>query len=206
MSEPNKTGYDTFTKLKTMNFDEISDAELIDAYVKGDSKAFHALESRYRKQLFAWLVSSLSNRGDAEDLYQDIWLKIIKKAESFKNVSFKAWMWKIARNRVIDFRRKKRPDLTLDATFGEDDRPLVERLESKDPSPAHRVEIDDMTQKVMLIVNQLPENQREVFLLRVQSHLSFNEIAESLQIPLNTALGRMHDAMKKVKKQLMEVI
>jgi len=189
-----------------MNFDAISDADLIKAYVNGDSKAFQALESRYRKQLFAWLVSTLSNRSDAEDLYQDIWLKIIKNADRFKNVSFKAWMWKIARNRVIDFRRKKQPDLTLDASFNEDDQPMVERLESKEIGPANRVESDDVTQKVMLIVADLPENQREVFLMRVESQLSFNEIAAALDIPLNTALGRMHDAMKKVKKQLMEVI
>ncbi len=189
-----------------MNLDEKSDAELIDAYVKGDSKAFYALEKRYRKALFAWLVSSLSNRSDAEDLYQDIWLKIIRNAESFKDVSFKAWLWKIARNRVIDFRRKKRPDLTLDTSLNEDDQPLVERLPSHETGPASRVESDDLTQKIIAIVDQLPEMQREIFLLRVQSHLSFNEIAESLNIPLNTALGRMHDAMNKVKKQLMEVI
>ncbi|MDA3927254.1 MAG: sigma-70 family RNA polymerase sigma factor [Kiritimatiellae bacterium] len=189
-----------------MDFDEISDAELIDFYVKGDSSAFAALESRYRKQLFAWLVSSLSNRSDAEDLYQDIWMKIIKKADSFKNVSFKAWMWKIARNRVIDFRRKKQPDLTLDTSFNEDAQPFVERLKSKETGPAKRFEIDEMTQKVFFIVGQLPDNQREVFLLRMESHLSFNEIATSLDIPLNTALGRMHDAIKKVKKKLLEVM
>lgn len=189
-----------------MNFDEMSDSELMGAYVKGASKAFYALESRYQRQLFAWLVSSLSNRSDAEDLYQDIWLKIIKNAVSFKDVSFKAWMWKIARNRVIDFRRKKRPDLTLDVTFNEDDQPLVDRIQSLDVGPATQVENDDLTQKVLTIVDQLPPAQREVFLLRVQAHLTFNEIAENLNIPLNTALGRMHDAMNKVKKQLMEVL
>lgn len=189
-----------------MNFDEMTDSELMSAYVQGASKAFYTLESRYRKQLFAWLVSSLSNRSDAEDLYQDIWLRIIKNAKGFKDVSFKAWMWKIARNRVIDFRRKKKPDLTLDSTFNEDDQPLVDRIQSLDPGPASQVETDDLTRRMLAIVDQLPEVQREVFLLRVQSHLSFSEIAESLDIPLNTALGRMHDAMNKVKKQLLEVI
>jgi len=189
-----------------MNFDDFSDAELIEAYVGGDVSAFQVLESRYRKQLFAWLVSSLSSRSDAEDIYQDIWLKIIKSSESFKNVSFKAWMWKIARNRVIDFRRKKRPDLLLDRSVNDDGLTMVERIKSKDVGPAHRVESDEITQRVMQIVDQLPEIQRDVFLMRVQSHMTFSQIAETLSIPLNTALGRMHDAMKKVKKQLMEVI
>lgn len=192
--------------MKAMEFNATRDAELLSAYLKGNANAFKVLEVRYRRALFAWLVSSLGNRSDAEDLYQDIWLKIVKKADTFKDVSFKAWMWKIARNRVIDFRRKKRPDLTLDSTFGEDDKPLVERLESNDSGPAYKVEMDDMTRKAMAIVDQLPEIQREVFLMRFQSHLSFKEIAVALDIPMNTALGRMHDAMKKVKKQLMEVM
>lgn len=189
-----------------MDLKATSDADLLSAYVKGNTDAFRTLEERYRRPLFAWLVSSLSNRSDAEDIYQDVWLKIIKKADTFKNVSFKAWLWKIARNRVIDFRRKKRPDLTLDATYREDDLPMVAKIESKGRGPAGNVEIDDMTQRVMMIVDQLPESQREVFLMRMQAHLSFKEISESLNIPINTALGRMHDALKKVKKQILEVL
>lgn len=183
-----------------------SDAQLLSDYLHGSAIAFRTLEARYRKLLFAWLVSQLGNRSDAEDIYQDVWLKIIKKAGTFKNVSFKAWLWTIARNRVIDFRRKKRPDLTLDATYSEDGQPMIERIESRERGPAVSVEIDDMSKKVMAIVDQLPEGQREVFLMRMQAHLSFKEISESLQIPINTALGRMHDALKKVKKQMMEVL
>ena len=189
-----------------MELNATSDAKLLSDYLQGSTIAFRTLEERYRKPLFAWLVNQLGNRSDAEDIYQDVWLKIIKKAESFKNVSFKAWLWTIARNRVIDFRRKKRPDLTLDATYSEDDQPMVERIESRERSPAGSVEIDDMTKKVMAIVDQLPEIQREVFLMRMQAHLSFKEISESLHIPINTALGRMHDALKKVKKQMTEVL
>ncbi len=189
-----------------MDLNETSDADLLSAYVKGNTIAFNTLEKRYRKPIFAWLVSQTSNRSDAEDIYQDLWLKIIKNAATFKNISFKAWLWTIARHRVIDFRRKKRPDLTLDATYRIDDQPLVERIESKLKGPASSVEIDDLAQKVMLVVDQLPANQREVFLMRMFAQLSFKEISESLQIPLNTALGRMHDALKKVKKQMMEML
>ncbi len=189
-----------------MDINAASDAELLNRYLQGEMHAFQTLESRYRARIFTWLVSSLGNRSDAEDLYQDIWLKVIKNAGSFKDLSFKAWLWKIARNRVIDFRRKKRPELILDAACGEDDHPLVDRIESAVSGPADTVETDDLTGRVMAIVGTLPENQREVFLMRVEGHISFNEIAEILEIPLNTALGRMHDAMRKVRNKLMEVI
>ena len=189
-----------------MDLNSTSDADLLSSYLDGDANAFRVLEQRYRKPLFAWLTTSLGNRSDAEDLYQDVWYKIIQKAESFKDVSFKAWIWKIARNKVIDFRRKNRPDLILDETASEDDQPMVEKLASADGGPAIHVETDDLTRKVLLIVGTLPDNQREVFLMRLQGHMSFNEIAEALEIPLNTALGRMHDAMKKIKKQMAEVI
>ena len=62
-----------------------SDAELLEAYLKGDTKAFQVLENRYRKALFAWLMSSLNSKADAEDLYQDVWIKIIRKAGSSYN-------------------------------------------------------------------------------------------------------------------------
>jgi RNA polymerase sigma-70 factor, ECF subfamily len=190
-----------------MDLNSLSDAELLQKYLQGEMSAFEALESRHRGPVFAWLVSSLGNRSDAEDLYQDLWFRVIKNADSFKDVSFKAWLWKIARNRVIDFRRKKRPELVLDASGGgDDDQPMVDRIASGVSAPADNVEMEDLTGRVMDAVKSLPESQREVFLMRMESHMSFNEISEILNIPLNTALGRMHDAMNKIRNKLKEVL
>ena len=180
----------------------LSDAELIARFSAGDSAAMDRLIGRYRQTLFSWLVGMTGNRADAEDLFQDIWVKIIRNAGRFSNVSFKAWMWKIARNVLIDFRRKRRAEVSLDAVDDEDDAPMVEQLVSPDASPAQRVELDDMTRRVMRAVAGLPAVQREVFLMRTQGNLSFAEIAETMGVPLNTALGRMHDAMNKLKKAL----
>ena len=180
----------------------LSDAELIARFSAGDSAAMDRLIGRYRQTLFSWLVGMTGNRADAEDLFQDIWVKIIRNAGRFSNVSFKSWMWKIARNVLIDFRRKRRAEVSLDAVDDEDDAPMVEQLVSPDASPAQRVELDDMTRRVMRAVAGLPAVQREVFLMRTQGNLSFAEIAETMGVPLNTALGRMHDAMNKLKKAL----
>jgi len=183
---------------------ETSDAELLRSFAKGNSEAMDLLVGRYRQALFSWLVGMTGNRTDAEDLYQEIWMRVIRHAERFNDVSFRAWLWKIARNLLIDFRRKRKPDISLDAVESEDATPLIDQLADRHAGPAHSAEIGDMAKRVMRAVAGLPEVQREVFLMRVEADLSFSEIAHTLKIPLNTALGRMHDAMTKLKRLLAE--
>lgn len=184
--------------------DSISDAALLAEFVRGNGSALDDLVARYRQALFSWLMGMTGNRADAEDLFQDIWFRVIRHAARFNDVSFKAWLWKIARNIVIDFRRKRKPDVSLDATEDENEQPLVNQLVATASGPAETVERGDLKDRVMRAVESLPPVQREVFLMRVQGNLSFSEIAAALEIPLNTALGRMHDAMTKLKKQLAE--
>ena len=179
--------------------EQISDADLLFAYSKGDVSAMDCLVGRYRQAFFSWFLGMTGSRADAEDLFQDLWIRVIKNAARFENVSFRAWMWQIARNLLIDFRRKKKPTVSLDAVESEDDQPMLEQLVSPAKGPAEDVEQADLARRAMRAVGQLPEIQREIFFMRVQGDLSFNEIAETLKIPLNTALGRMHDATTKLR-------
>lgn len=181
-----------------------SDASLLHAFTEGDAKAVDLLVGRYRQALFSWFVGMTGNHADAEDLFQELWFRVIRHAGRFNDVSFKAWLWKIARNLVIDFRRKKKPDVSLDAVEDEDDQPLVDQLTSGAKGPAEAVERDDLAKRVLKAVGALPHVQKEVFLMRVQGDLSFSDIAKTLNIPLNTALGRMHDATTKLKRLLAE--
>jgi RNA polymerase sigma-70 factor (ECF subfamily) len=202
---PIKRNANPFNRMKTvMTHSEASDAELLRAFSCGDAKSLDVLVERYRPALFSWFVGMTANRADAEDLFQDLWIRVMRHAGRFNDVSFKAWIWRIARNLLIDFRRKKKPDISLDAVESEDDQPLLDQLVSAEAGPAERSERSDLTRRVMRVVGTLPAVQREVLLLRVQADMPFSEIAELLGIPLNTALGRMHDATTKLKKALAE--
>jgi RNA polymerase sigma-70 factor (ECF subfamily) len=189
---------------QVMSDDATSDASLLLAFTNGDAAAVDLLVARYRPVLFSWFVGMTGNYADAEDLFQELWFRVIRHADRFNDVSFKAWLWKIARNLVIDFRRKKKPDVSLDAVDDEGNQPLMDQLTSSERGPADSAERNDMAKRVLAAVGTLPPIQREVFLMRVQGNCSFSEIAETLNIPLNTALGRMHDAMNKLKKRLSE--
>ena len=181
-----------------------SDADLLAAYAKGDVPCLDLLVERYRRALFSWFLGMTGSRSDAEDLFQDVWIRIIRNADRFKDVSFRAWMWQIARNLLIDFRRKRKPDISLDDVEDSEDQPLLDTLVAPDASPRDVVERVDLAKRAMQAVGKLPSVQREVFLMRVQGDLPFNEIAKVLKIPLNTALGRMHDATTRLKQLLMK--
>ena len=179
---------------------EISDAELLKAFSEGNACSLNKLIQRYKQPIFSWLLGMTGNHADAEDIYQDVWVRVIRHADRFHDHSFRAWLWQITRNLLIDFRRKRKADVSLDATVEDGATPLVDLLTDKGKNPAQTLEQTEMLQTVMRAVLALPELQREVFLMRVQGELSFSEIALTLKIPLNTALGRMHDAMEKLKK------
>jgi len=182
-----------------------SDAALLAEYVQGRVQSLDELVERYRKPLFSWFVGMTGSHSDAEDLFQDLWIRVIKNADRFKDVSFRAWMWQIARNLLIDFRRKKKCDFSLDEVSDEEDHPLLETLVAKGPTPQQDVERTDLARKAMQAVGQLPAVQREVFLMRVEGDIPFQEIAKILKVPLNTALGRMHDATTRLKQMLKEM-
>lgn len=184
--------------------EERSDADLLSAYSNGDVSAMDLLVARYRQSLFSWFLGMTGSRSDAEDLFQEVWIRIIRNADRFKDVSFRAWMWQIARNLLIDFRRKRKPDVSLDHVDDEEDHPLLETLIAPEATPREAVERNDLARRAMAAVGLLPAVQREVFLMRTQGDLPFNEIAKVLKIPLNTALGRMHDATTRLKQVLMK--
>ena len=182
-----------------------TDEALLRRYERaGDAVAMESLVCRHAAALGAYLAGWSRDATEAQDLAQEAWLRVLRAPGSFRGGSFRAWLLRIARNLAVDRSRKHAPELWLDAPSAPepDSPPLVETLPdaSADPPDAALLASED---RALLLdaVRGLPGPQRDVFLLRAAG-VSFADIASRIGIPLNTALGRMHYAMKALRAAL----
>jgi RNA polymerase sigma-70 factor, ECF subfamily len=171
-----------------------SDEELFESYRGGEESGFEALVDRYRGPLFTVIYRMLGDRGLAEDLFQETFFRVVRNRDRFEPGSrFSPWLYAIAVNLVRDHLRSKKRS------------PLVLVDEPPDCPAPHNPESDlywtEVRQVVANALAALPQDQREVFLLREQAGLSFKEIAHLTGANLNTVLGRMHLAMKKLQAE-----
>jgi RNA polymerase sigma-70 factor (ECF subfamily) len=175
----------------------VSDEALVDRLRGGDSAAGDTLVRRYFDPLMRYLQRLARNDLLAEELHQQTWLSVLDHLDRFDAKSsaggFKAWLFRIATNKANDHWRSKGREKS--ATDG-----LRLITEEESPPAGHRLEGTEQEQKLSRAIAQLPENQRQVLLLRYYSNLKFVEIAKALGCPLNTALGRMHKAVTRLKE------
>jgi RNA polymerase sigma factor (sigma-70 family) len=182
----------------------VSDEELVRRLRDGDAAAGETLVRRFYPALMRYLQRIAGNDHFAEELHQQTWLSVLEHLDKFdaKSASggnaggFKAWLFRIATNKANDTWRSRGREKTAKEGLR-----LV--TEEAGPDAGHRLEGTEQEEKLRRAIAQLPENQRQVLLLRYYSEMKFVEIAQMLGCPLNTALGRMHKAMIKLK-QLME--
>lgn len=185
---------------------ERSDEELLGAYRAGDTVAFETLIFRYRRPLFSYLLRYLADRPVAEEIYQDVWMRVIERAGDFRGDSrFSTWLYAIARNRCFDHQRRMRlrRHASLDASPSRlDGNPMGERIPSPQ-APVDRAAMRPTLQaRICDAVEQLPAEQREVFLLRQAQGMSFHEIGEVVGIPVATAKSRMRYALERLQLAL----
>ncbi len=170
----------------------------------GDAAAMEALVRRHAAALGAFLAGWCEDAAGAEDLAQETWLRVLRAPGAFRGGSFRAWLLRVARNLAIDRTRKRAPELWLDAPAepGPDAPALVDTIadEAADPPDAALLGAEDRA-LLLAAVRSLPGPQRDVFLLRAAG-VPFADIAARFSIPLNTALGRMHYAMKALRSAL----
>lgn len=189
---------------------ETSDELLMLAFKKGDARAFETLVRRHRAPVFNFILRFTGNRARAEDILQDTWIKVVRSSSEYEpKARFKTWLYTIARNLCVDSARKE-SYRAAESLEGEG-RPGEE---GSGPTAAQRVNDDGAAQpdrhaynrevRPLLeeAVTRLPEEQREVFLLREQSGLSFKEIAEATGTPENTVKSRMRYALDALRKNL----
>lgn len=178
-----------------------SDATLVEHWRGGDAKAGELLVERYVQPLMRYLRRLGGSDHVAEELHQQTWLSVLEHLDKFDPTAssggFKAWLFRIATNKANDtWRSRGREKVAKEGLR------LVSETES--PDAGYRATGVEEGEKLLRAIDQLPEAQKQVLLLRYYSDLKFVEIADMLGCPLNTALGRMHKAMLKLKQMMNE--
>lgn len=176
--------------------DSRSDDDLMLAYAQGDTEAFDALYTRYRQPLYRYLVHATAQTAIADDLYQDVWSRIIGARKSFKRgAGFKRWAFRIAHNRLIDHWRSQKP--------GEGEATLS-HLPDEHPSRQPEAELArrELAFELRQALMALPRDQREAFLLQQEAGLSLAEIAKEEGVGRETIKSRLRYAVNKLKDRL----
>ena len=185
-----------------------SDGDLFSAFKAGDGSAMEALFARYRKSVYSWLLRMAPDRAEAEDLYQEAWLKVIRGADGYSAGNFKAWLWRIVRNVATDCARKKMAVPVLDEPLSDEaDAETRTSLVADDAAVSALEQMEAAERKTFLrvAISGLSARLREVVLLRIGGELEFHEIAEVLDLPLGTVLGRMNLAVKKLREEVRKL-
>jgi RNA polymerase sigma-70 factor (ECF subfamily) len=183
----------------------ISDYELIMRFIKGEQSCFEDLIHRHKNKVFAYISLYIRDQALAEDIFQDTFLKVIQSVKSgryYDNGKFISWVMRIAHNLIIDhFRRVKQMNTVSNDNYESD-------IFNSTRFAENNVE-DDMIKRqvqkdIRKMITQLPDDQREVVILRHYAGLSFKEIAEITGVSINTALGRMRYALINLRKIMDE--
>lgn len=172
------------------------DEQLMLAYAKGDSSAFERLYSKHKDALYRFFLRQSGNQALAEELYQDVWLRVIKARDSYEQkAKFTTWLYRIAHNILIDHYRK--PQTEKDDEF---------EAESIPDNAANDPEVilsgQEKIQRFRTQLENLPKEQLEVFLLKEEAGLSLEEIALTVGESKETVKSRLRYAIKKLRQLL----
>ncbi|MBQ4280064.1 MAG: sigma-70 family RNA polymerase sigma factor [Rikenellaceae bacterium] len=188
-----------------MNLKKLSDQELLNAYLSGDESAISVLIERHRKRVADYIFMMVKNREITDDIFQDTFIKVIRflgEGRYTESGRFLSWVLRIAHNQVIDyFRQNKQQNLVTEGDAGYD---ILNNRKLAEGTIEDRMVSDQIESDVRKLIEFLPEEQREVVMMRYYMNLSFKEIAEQTNVSINTALGRMRYALINLRKLIEE--
>ncbi len=182
-----------------------SDCELLSDFVSGNNSALEELYKRYERKLYTYILLMVRKPHLAEDLLQETFIKAIKSVKEGRYSEtnrFGSWLMRIAHNLVIDqFRQNKQYREVSNSDFPLD---IFSTPRFAEATVEQRMVYERVLYEVRMLIDYLPEDQREVVMLRFYSDLSFKEIAEVTNVSINTALGRMRYALINLRKMIKQ--
>ena len=188
--------------MRTM--DHASDNELIRAFQDGDTDAFETLIYRYKDKIFSSILFFVKDTYLAEDLFQDVFIKIIdtlKNKRYTEEGKFLPWALRIAHNQCVDYFRKVKRTPAIKTS---DNNEIFDVLQVYEEAPDGKIMQGQSHNRVRKMLDLLPEEQREIIVLRHYANMSFKEIAEITNCSINTALGRMRYGLINLRKIMTE--
>ncbi len=177
-----------------------SDSQLLAFYLQGNHEALEILFDRHRDKIFGFIYSKVRNQELTEDLFQDTLFKIVRTLKAGKyneEGKFLPWAIRISHNLIIDFYRKNNK---FKKVYDSDEFSMFDILPDDTLDAEDQMIKRQRIKKIQLIIEQLPEEQKEVLKMRIYEELSFQEIAEKTHVSINTALGRMRYAIINMRK------
>lgn len=178
----------------------IPDAVLVKNYVDGDENALATLIIRHQSKIYGFIYSKVTDRDIADDIFQDTFIKVIKtlKSNSYNEEGkFLPWVMRISHNLIVDhFRRnKKMPMFRETEEFS-----IFSIMTDNSPNVENRIITEQVESDLQRLIEELPDDQKEVLQMRIYQDLSFKEIADLTGVSINTALGRMRYALMNLRK------
>ena len=177
-----------------------SDQTLVKSYLNGDESAFEVLIRKHKDKVFAFILSKIKNYNIAHDVFQDTFIKVINSLKMGKyneEGKFVPWVMRIAHNLVIDYFRRQKKTRSIAPT---DDFDIFDIIPDKEDNAEDEMIKSQIHSDVKRLIEELPEDQREVLEMRYYKDLSFKEISEITDVSINTALGRMRYAILNLRK------
>jgi len=188
--------------MKCLN--NLTDQQLIHLYMDGEADALATIVMRYKDKIYTSIYLLVKDKYLTEDIFQDVFIRIIDTLKGGRYTDegkFLPWAMRIAHNMCVDHFRKVKRSPTIKTS---DDRDIFEVLNFSEPGADQKMMSGQSHERIRKMVDMLPEDQREVIILRHYADLSFKEIADLTKCSINTALGRMRYGLINLRKLMTE--
>ncbi len=183
----------------------LGDHELVERYLQGEATAFDLLLKRYQSGIYFMIRQYFPREERAEEIFQEVFLKVLERLRSLESSgSLRAWLYTLCRNHCIDRLRyeARRPEIPESPQEGEDHLSFLSQTPDDSPDAAALAYRHELSRGLAQALLSLPLEQRETFVLREQGGLSLEEIAELMQVSVNTVKSRMRYALSHLRKSL----